>query len=73
MEVDDPIHQMETGETDRKDDARILVDSGGRGAVHDVQVLPLTHQRQVVRIGNGCHLDDRASRFVGALSVKKDD
>lgn len=70
MEVDYPVHQMETGETDRKDDTRIFVDSRRRRAVHDVQILALTDESQVIRVGDGRHLDDRTSRFVGALSIK---
>ena len=60
---------MEAGEADGKDDARILVDSGRRGAVHDVQVLALGDQRQVVRVRDRCHLHHRAPRFVRALPM----
>lgn len=73
VEVDDPVHEVETGETNGKDDARVLVDGGRRSAVHDVEVLALADQRQVVRVRNGRHLHHRAARFVRALSKRKDE
>lgn len=67
VHVDDPVHQVEAGEAHGEDDARVLVDGGRRGAVHDVQVLALAHERQIVAICHRCHLHHRAARLVRAL------
>lgn len=38
VNVDDPVHQIEAYETDRKHDPRILVDVAGRDAQHLVRI-----------------------------------
>ncbi len=65
MEVDDPVHQMKTGEANGENNSRIFVDGRRRSAHHDVQILALTDQRQVIRVSHGRHLHHRAAtRFV---------
>lgn len=56
VEVDDPVHQVETGEGHREDDSGVLVDGGRGGSEHFVQVFPLDDQRQLV-VHHGRHLD----------------
>ena len=54
VQVDDPVHEVEAGEADGEDDARVLVDVGRRGAVQLVQILALTDQSALL-VHHGRH------------------
>ena len=56
VQIDDPIHEVETGKGHRKDDPRIFVDGRRRCAKHFVEILSLDDERQLV-IHHRCHLD----------------
>lgn len=43
VKVDDPVHQVETGEGHRKEYSRVLVDVRRRNAHHLLQVFPAGH------------------------------
>ncbi len=63
VQVDDPVHEVEAGEANWKDDSRIFVDTGRGSTAHVIQVLAVIQQRHIF-VTHGCHLNHRS---LGAL------
>ena len=61
VQVDDPVHEVEAGEANWKDDSRIFVDGGRRSAKHFVQILALNDQSQIQVVHDCCHLNRHSS------------
>ncbi len=71
MQVDDPIHEVEAGEANWKDDSRIFVDGGRRSAEHFVEILALNDQSQIQVVHDcRCHLNRHSSARSVVLALK---
>ena len=67
VQVDDPVHEVEAGEANWKDDSGVLVDTGRGSTAHVIQVLAVIQQRHIF-VTHGCHLNHRS---LGALEYTK--